>query len=51
MLSKVATFQYFFAKIFAKGYVVSDKCNLCQWCIENCPTNNISLKYNKIKFE
>lgn len=50
MLSKVATFQNFFAKIFAKGYVVNDKCNLCQWCIKNCPTNNISLKDNKIKF-
>ncbi|KAF2956661.1 EFR1 family ferrodoxin [Marinitoga sp. 38H-ov] len=50
MLSKVAIFQNLFAKIFAKGYIVNDNCNLCQWCIKNCPTNNISLKDGKIKF-
>ena len=26
---------------FAKSYKVTDACNLCGWCVDNCPKNNI----------
>ena len=26
---------------FAKSYKVTDDCNLCGWCVDNCPKNNI----------
>ena len=26
---------------FAKSYKVTDECNLCGWCVDNCPKNNI----------
>lgn len=50
ILSKISIFEKGFSRIFSKGFVVSDKCNLCNLCIENCPTGNIYLKKNKIKF-
>lgn len=35
---------------FAKDLEVRKSCNLCGVCIRNCPTNNISLKGDKITF-
>lgn len=49
-LSKISIFEKGFSKIFSKGYIVSEKCTLCNLCIENCPTGNIYLKNNKIRF-
>lgn len=50
ILSKISIFEKGFSKIFSKGYIVSEKCTLCNLCIENCPTENIYLKNNKIMF-
>ncbi len=41
-------FNNFFAS--SKHFKVSDNCIKCQKCIKLCPTNNISLKNNKITF-
>ncbi len=48
VLSKFSIFEKFFARLFAKGYKVNDNCNLCSFCVNNCPTNNISIK--KVKY-
>jgi ferredoxin len=31
-------------------FKVDESCNLCEHCIKNCPTNNICIKNDKIKF-
>ncbi|WP_287569784.1 EFR1 family ferrodoxin [Thermosipho sp. (in: thermotogales)] len=51
ILSKFSIFEKIFSKLFAKGYKVNDNCNLCGFCIKNCPTNNISIKNGKVHFD
>ncbi|MFP4661671.1 MAG: EFR1 family ferrodoxin [Halanaerobiales bacterium] len=35
------------AKLFAKGFKVKESCNVCGWCAENCPMDNIELQGNR----
>lgn len=51
ILSKISIFEKIFSRLFAKGYVISESCNLCNWCVENCPTGNITIKNGKIHFD
>lgn len=34
-----------------KGFYADEKCINCNWCITNCPTNNIEVKEGKITFK
>ena len=38
------------ARKFGKYNKISEDCNLCQICVKNCPTNNISIIENAITF-
>lgn len=33
-----------------KGFMCSDSCTKCKWCINNCPTKNIKISSGKIVF-
>lgn len=37
-------------KINFKGFNTDEKCTKCQWCIKNCPTNNIVMNNGKVLF-
>jgi ferredoxin len=46
--------QRFFSKNFEsiafKGFFADENCTKCKWCINNCPTKNISISGDKITF-
>lgn len=48
LLSKLSHLQ---ANIFTKTIDIDDKCTLCGWCEQNCPTNNIVIIDGNVEFK
>jgi ferredoxin len=47
----VSRIEWLGAHMLAKfHFTVNEKCNLCEICVKHCPTNNIVIKNDKIKF-
>lgn len=49
-LSSVANWGFNVFEKNSNSFRVDDKCVQCKKCIDNCPTNNITLQDGKIKF-
>jgi ferredoxin/flavodoxin len=45
-----STMESFGARFFGKHLMVSDTCNLCEICVNRCPTKNIHRNRNQITF-
>ena len=45
-----SSMENFGARFFGKNLYVSDYCNLCGICINNCPTHNITKQKERIRF-
>lgn len=50
IISRIAEIEKSFTGDFGKYIKVSEDCNLCGQCYENCPSNNIELIGEKLKF-
>jgi len=50
IFSRIGELEKTSAKDFGKHINVSGDCNLCGKCYENCPSNNIDLIDNKLRF-
>ncbi|MGI5849222.1 MAG: EFR1 family ferrodoxin [Christensenellales bacterium] len=52
IISTIFRVQWSGAKLNGRLYTVNHKrCNLCMRCVYSCPSNNISLKKGKLKFD
>lgn len=49
--SAVFRIQWIGAKLNGRIYKADKKCDLCMFCVNNCPTNNISLNSGKLRFD
>ena len=45
-----SSMENFGARFFGKNLYVSGSCNLCDICINNCPTHNITKQKERIRF-